>query len=206
MSNQDTIKRKKLDNRQPDAFIPDNPCGVSLAEQGKGLLIIPEGAREDLGEKRCVREHHNAGHALCYLAMAVHALIHETPSQMSQEKTRRIIGHLTCLREFLPNEDPQPRSLVTSLLEALKAESPDTYAEWLSFIHTQWQVIRVLAERYGSHDKCFPMSDYSKISDLVHNKQWRRSWWWEIKRKRILKGITHTAKVIKEKIKKGGAK
>lgn len=197
MKTADTKNQVEFDNRQLNWS--GNPTDrVSLTDQTKGYLIIPEGVGDDLGDKRCAQEHHNSGHALWYLSMAVHALIHENPSQISSEKTERIIGHLTCLREFLPDDNPYLRVLVTGLLRATETEKPGTYSEWLRFVYTHWQAIRTLAERYGNHDKCFPMTAYLKISDLVNNRQWRKLWWWKLE--------MHKLNLVLKQVMKGGQK
>ncbi len=206
MNNQDAIKRKKFDNRQLNISTADNPYGMPLDDPAKGFLIIPEGVGDDLGEKSCVQEHHNAGHALWYLSMAVHALIHGPPGQISAEKTKRITGHLTCLREFLPDNNPHFRSLVTELLNYIEIERPATYSKWLHFVYTHWWIIRSIAERYGSHDKCFPTVAYAQVSDLVNNRQWRKLWWWNLRCQKVSRCTIRMIKLIRSTFQKGRAK
>jgi hypothetical protein len=200
MNKQDTRKQNKFDNAQPDKGAGDALNGLSLTDQGNGFLIIPEGVGDDLGEKRCVQEHHNASHALWYLSMAVHALINGNPDQISREKAKRITGHLTYLREFLPDGAPDLRALVTDLLHSTEAENPETYSDWLRFVYAHWRGIRSLAERYGNHDKCFPMTAYVKITDLVNNRHWRKVWWWKVGMHKLHHGLKS---VLKQVMKRG---
>jgi len=152
-------------------------------------ILMEDTDASGLVEKQKLQEYHNSGHALWFLSMAVYGVIENKPDRHNPEKTNRILGHLICLREFIPQEKGRLRIITKKLSEAILAESPDNRTKWLHFLYQHWFLIRSFAKYYGSDDeskvkyddKCFPMELYDRVRDVYLNQHYFKSWWWRMK-------------------------
>lgn len=147
----------------------------------EGILRVPIDATKGAEENRKMREHHNANHALWYLTMIVHAITHEKPYQNTKQKTERVLAHLSHLREFINDPTLQHKKMIESLFDFLLSEHPASHSQWTHFVYMHWNLIQNFADHYGHKKKCFPDSEYHKISDIVHHVQYFRKWWWDLK-------------------------
>lgn len=142
-----------------------------LAEECRGGIIrIPLGMGEDLGDRRVMQENHNARHALWHLQMVAFGLMYGKKDWKYADKLQRVLGHLTCLREFIAEDAADFAQLLAQLCLALEQRQPDDPNKWLCFLHDHWDLIRCIAKRYDCADSSFPESSRQKINEL-----WDRS-------------------------------
>lgn len=167
---QDVEDFKKSANEQPDESLYDSSWlirGPHWEPEFAGILRLEADPGQSPQETRSMREYHNSGHAIWYLSVLVYAVTYGKRDFRYVEKANRVLGHLSCLREFIQNEDLRYKAALARLIEALLVEFPDDYEKWAHFLFTHWFVIRCFAERYGHNEKCFPMESYRKVRDVV---------------------------------------
>lgn len=172
MRTQDAVNREKVEKKQPR-----NRVRATNEEQDGILRVSDEFARQ-WGDKRMIQEQHNSGHALWFLAMSAYSVIRGKRGWLERSKTERIIIHLYCLSEFIPNEDIKFRVTTRRLIHVLEQKFPRKGSEWAIFFRDYWHLIRQFAERYGDHDKCFPLAYYPMIEDRTRGLHYFKAWWW----------------------------
>ncbi len=209
MNIQDTKTTENIDFKQRErTFIHQAALilGDEFNPESDGV-VMSRSNHEDPAKDKLMQEYHNSGHALWYLSMVVHMVIYGKPSSGIDKKVKRILAHLICLREFIQTENYRLRLLVGRLLDELLIHMPDDQPKWSKFIYGHWQLIRDLAQHYGSHDKCFPMKDYEKVCDVVEGKKHRKLWWWKLKitnlGRNVVCGVKRLTSSINEKLKAG---
>lgn len=125
--------------------------------EADGLLRLSEASG------RSAQEYHSASHAIWLLAIVAYDLARGDGRRNTQRRTERILAHLSCLGEFIPEGERMLPEVVNRLLENLMKGFPDCDEKWRSFMRAQWDLIRAFAAHYGHHDKFFPQSTLARI-------------------------------------------
>lgn len=189
MMTKDSKRCKSIDYNQLRSKVDRQACliwGDRWESELTGVLMA-ERKSERPDEFLTMQECHNSGHALFYLSMVAHSLIYGKPDIANAQKTSRIMAHLMFLREFIDDRNLRLRIAVNRLFDALLSESPDSRIKWAHFMSVHWYLIRAVAERYGSHEKCFPEKALRQIQDVLWGRKWRTLWWWKFQCVKIAK-------------------
>ncbi len=197
MDTKDSQNRKNCDIKQPELESLENAWlirGPQWDSNEVGILRIPVESGKTSEETQWMQEHHNSGHALWFLSMAVHNIINGKHIEDGPRKANTVLAHLSCLREFIRNEDPRLKIIIARFIETLLSEFPTNGTSWKHFIHTHWYLIRAFAEHYDQHEKCFNQAIYEKVSDVVYGRQYLRAWWWELTLRKLAKFSRHISK------------
>ncbi len=163
------------------------------SEAVHGILRIPTDSGKSPEETRWMQEHHNSNHALWYLSMIVYGIIQGQTSANDEKRTKNILAHLFCLREFISG-NRKLSLILQNLLDALTAEAPKDPSGWTHFVYVHWYLIRSFAEHYGEADKCFPETDYEKVSDRLYHRECLKLWWWKLMTRKLVKSFRHLLK------------
>lgn len=159
-------------------------------------VLVESAKSEDPDERRTGQEFHNARHALWFLSMSVYGVVRNSATHVNPEKKDKILAHLTCLGEFLLPEQHRVKVIVKQLSDAILSEAPTHRMEWAHFLHRHWFLIRSFASYYGKSGDCFPMTEYSKVSDVLGKRQYFKLWWWSLKIEKLVKSIKHNIQIL----------
>ena len=186
--------KENLENRQPRCEMENKKGDVPKIvwdPEDVGVLKIPAESGANPEETRWMQEHHNSGHALWFLSMAVHSIINGQNTGLTGRKAKSALAHLYCLREFIQDKDRLLGRSVENLIEALLCEFPQDRFGWMHFMHKHWYLIRTLAEHYDQHEKCFGKEDYRKLCDIVYGREHVKVWWWRLRFTKLAKAVRH---------------
>lgn len=176
-------------------------------------ILMGDSSAAGLQEKQEQQEYHNSGHALWFLLMAAYGVVENQQAKLGADKTNRILAHLTCLREFIPEEKARLRAITKELCEAILAEFPDSRMKWLHFLDEHWFLIQSFAEYYKRENERrheasgeqynkgydqFSEALYQKIHDVHLSRHYFRLWWWGKKIGRLTRGFKHQVRKLSE--------
>lgn len=113
---------------------PDRKKHNELRDEAHGILRIPPESGKSPEETQWMQQHHNSGHALWYLSMIVHGIIQGQASSNDEKRTKNILAHLSCLREFISG-DRKLSLILQNLLDALTVELPKDPLGWTHFVY-----------------------------------------------------------------------
>ena len=175
----------KIEGINPTPFLD---FGLAPKEQ-KGLLRVnPDSSRSER-DALSMQESHNSSHALYYFSLTIQSLSLGIDKCCKSEKADRIIEHLSCLREFIPQDDNNLFEAIKLLIDELKKASLNSSVEWAKFICRNWNLILILLKRYKHDDKYFTDTSYQKMKDVATGRRYLRLWWWKPKLEKALRNI-----------------
>ncbi|MDD5218116.1 MAG: hypothetical protein PHN49_07490 [Candidatus Omnitrophica bacterium] len=158
----------------------------------EGLIRIVSASVPLNAEMRTMQESHNANHALYYLSLVLHSIIHPMKRDWSsQSKAQRIIAHLSCLYEFMSEEDCVLKIAVKSVMDRLSQEPLDCAELWARFLYEHWNALEVISGKYSLDHACFCHDQYQKLEDIIYRRHYVKIWWWH---GRVLKGCRQMKK------------
>jgi len=199
METKDRERKEKILN---DDLKPIQPNGFhkhisDYPGRNEGIIRIERSSRESEEEFQTMQEQHNANHALYYFSIISDAAVSGRSAGNDYEKIRRIIEHMTNLREFIDEDKAGLRAAINGLLEDLRKSCPMQRKQFAAFIYENWSRILTFAEAYGHHDRCFPKDKYQKLQDVVRGRCNFKLWWWKqaakkshLRIKKFIKGGT----------------
>lgn len=188
MKTQDRINKEKMNKcnlidgcRQS---VGEEPI-PAYEDQKNGIIKLLRSACESTDEFQTAQEQHNANHALYYFSMISDSIVSGRTSGNDCEKIKRIREHMMNLREYLGDNKAQLQRAVNDLLTELDNFCPMKREEFAVLIYKNWALIRIFAEAYGHHDRCFPEDKRRKLEDVVSGACYCKLWWWKVRTKRF---------------------
>ena len=147
MRTKDRIIKEKIVNKNPSLDILREAAKGDYSHQREGMIRIVGNSQQDSDPAfHTMQEHHNANHALWYLTMIVHAITHDKPHQNTEQKTERVLAHLSHLREFIQDPSVKHRLMIDRIFDSLVSETPKTNSQWTHIIYVNWNLIQNFAE------------------------------------------------------------